>query len=1411
MAQTRRLSVLNVGDNISASDDGGGSSAGASAEERQRARMNMFKASPKRHLNSGGGSPISSPDSEARRRLTLGSFALAASAVAKKKNEFVRAREDGAVRKHLIRLGKLSPTSLGDGETDDTGSANAEEGADEEKQNVDGHGKRNTMVRILDVIDMARKKNLAESTISEETEALADSKREQNIELVCQAIGMPIDLSRSMRARMISMAEAASASGKTKDVVRRSNLLEQKKEEPVGDYHTGSLEVIEPKKGRRASCLCPVRVCSDGEVDTSLLITSQEVEGLVRNRAIPWRDVARLRKWMEEAHEEALETRQRMASKQQVRRRRCRSLDVGPSTRSRRPQAWGMLRMLDELRSDYDPQYRLTLLRGVMHRAMRPRWGGRFGEEIVFWERMQEVVEIFCEVAVDRSGMVTRGEFARAFHQCTGARIPNCDLDNLLELCDPNDMGCLDLYEFAQWYRSTADEWVTASRRSDPEDEFNDQHLLHREILYFDSGLRRKISTFWELINPVNDDSNAAEDENDEEDGDRYRPPTIKQEKYLEFNMNLQRFVALNVQHEPFNEEIAIKVALREWEFDTRARRGEGGVESGSTKMTMTKDQFFRSMLQLVEAWSTEQASKSACHEFLDNLLKENTMLCQTAFSGTQRVWKWSSAIVQRRLIDLKKNASRLRNLKAAVRSRARDLGGPATAPSPSTSSESPQSSAEPPAESPADPSKSESEPVTQAALDKTAARFSRRFSIYRNESKRRNELRGFMQSSEHQNAIKAARLLVQEKGVAGDAIMDKLNQQEFGSPETLKQSRPRRSMIDMHTRSTSMKLLGKGPLHVEGTSANGSRPTSPALDTLQEEAESDDGKVAGTQKKSPSDSVDVDDGTEEDRLDEAIQGLSQVLSMSSEAASRPPDVTDGFNDDNDADDGGDDDHLQGRRVIYSPGLHQLRASAGPASPPSTIGLNGHACRRESANERSDDRHASSSIGPYVLSKYKDQSQSRIKRKIDAHVREANKAQNSFKGRVIDTDALLVAFSIDEPLRRSPSIYQSPSSRPGLYSKVRDPESKWLQDDSLRQELNYSDYIAQYDRTETSTCGKSRKDGTSGEMTRSVDGTLSFAPSTSQYSSSVSTTKKLAASTTGRFQKMVRNLFKFLDVHQRGTLGQLELHALRSEVFTTRLFIASAKQGVQSPAGSPPGSPSKPDSGHVTITINEIFDDIVQSQRFENPDLALQRCILATIFTNARCDNQGDEVNGARSSRNALLDASEALAKRIADATAEVVARGTMGEGLRPMEFDRLMRKSEPPLVPDITTSTSNVRGPPAVRVQPDKQQLDHLFRDPREYSDGLVRSLVPVPRHSLEPVKKVNSRSVCLLNLQPSGFSEYSTMYNPRAQRKYPPPPRPASASVSRSPSAIRLVNEQLSRSASSSAFKYPESLTSL
>merc|ERR1712139_170320 len=98
----------------------------------------------------------------------------------------------------------------------------------------------------------------------------------------------------------------------------------------------------------------------------------------------------------------------------------------------------------------------------------------------------------------------------------------------------------------------------------------------------------------------------------------------------------------------------------------------------------------------------------------------------------------------------------------------------------------------------------------------------------------------------------------------------------------------------------------------------------------------------------------------------------------------------------------------------------------------------------------------------------------------------------------------------------------------------------------------------------------------------------------------------------------------------------------------TRLFIASAKQGVQSPAGSPPGSPSKPDSGHVTITINEIFDDIVQSQRFENPDLALQRCILATIFTNARCDNQGDEANGARSSRNALLDASEALAKRIA-------------------------------------------------------------------------------------------------------------------------------------------------------------------
>ena len=105
--------------------------------------------------------------------------------------------------------------------------------------------------------------------------------------------------------------------------------------------------------------------------------------------------------------------------------------------------------MVHELRADFDPLYRLSIVRDKLQAAIRYRWGDRFGEETLYWERLHEVVKIFGEVAIDRSGMVTRGEFARAFHSYTGEKIANSDLDNLLELCDPNDRGCLDLVEYS--------------------------------------------------------------------------------------------------------------------------------------------------------------------------------------------------------------------------------------------------------------------------------------------------------------------------------------------------------------------------------------------------------------------------------------------------------------------------------------------------------------------------------------------------------------------------------------------------------------------------------------------------------------------------------------------------------------------------------------------------------------------------------------------------------------------------------------------------------------------------------------------------------------------------------------------------------------------------------------------------
>ena len=69
---------------------------------------------------------------------------------------------------------------------------------------------------------------------------------------------------------------------------------------------------------------------------------------------------------------------------------------------------------------------------------------------------------------------------------------------------------------------------------------------------------------------------------------------TISEDEYLAFNMNLQYHVKVNIEGQKFNEEIAERIALREWEFD---RRG---------KEEMDRRNFMLCVFQMADAWAKQ-------------------------------------------------------------------------------------------------------------------------------------------------------------------------------------------------------------------------------------------------------------------------------------------------------------------------------------------------------------------------------------------------------------------------------------------------------------------------------------------------------------------------------------------------------------------------------------------------------------------------------------------------------------------------------------------------------------------------------------------------------------------------------------------------------------------------------------
>lgn len=318
--------------------------------------------------------------------------------------------------------------------------------------------------------------------------------------------------------------------------------------------------------------------------------------------------------------------------------------------------------MLPDLREFFDHQYRIALLRKKMHDKFEETWGDSHGNEVLYWQRRIEVVELFSAIDLDGDGNLDREELKAAFHMYH-VHAKQLDVDHLMSILDTGGDGDCDIEEFSEWYRSDEDDWTLGRRKNDSDvggmDKYSDQRLLERQSLCFDANVRAAIDAFWKVINWEED-----QDTNIEVDTSKVNKSfMVSEAEYIEFNINLQRHVAEEALKEDsdesedevkpkkkkngggkgskrkkapkkgiedfFDENRALMIAEREWEFDS-----EGQTEIGY-------DDFFMSMFQLVDAWA-ERIDVSSFTGFLEILLKgTTTIIGKDARGRPKRGWKW--------------------------------------------------------------------------------------------------------------------------------------------------------------------------------------------------------------------------------------------------------------------------------------------------------------------------------------------------------------------------------------------------------------------------------------------------------------------------------------------------------------------------------------------------------------------------------------------------------------------------------------------------------------------------------------------------------------------------------------------------------------------------------------------------
>ena len=248
------------------------------------------------------------------------------------------------------------------------------------------------------------------------------------------------------------------------------------------------------------------------------------------------------------------------------------------------------LTMLHDLRSYFDPTYRLNTIRERL-RSISAEHG-------------LSAKDMFDLVDVDGSGAVDADELG-AMVAMLGVKVKQVDLVTLMELIDKSANGDCDVEEFKTWLEYRVD---LSGRRKDPWDDYNDRKLLMRESLKFDPTLMKVMNSWWRLADA--DDSGS-----------------ISKEEYMKLHINLQRAL---IKQKELDISKARALASQEWEFDSQGRK------------EMDQELFKLSFFQMADAWRTGDIKADAYTGFMDMLQTRMT----TKDEDGNMCWAWEKDIL---------------------------------------------------------------------------------------------------------------------------------------------------------------------------------------------------------------------------------------------------------------------------------------------------------------------------------------------------------------------------------------------------------------------------------------------------------------------------------------------------------------------------------------------------------------------------------------------------------------------------------------------------------------------------------------------------------------------------------------------------------------------------------------------